>query len=238
MKTLLTGASALVVAFTATPALAITVDGTRDAAYGAATATVLTANAAPTSNFQTPTNTATVGYDVYLTSQDGKYYGFLQFDAAAKSQVLGFANLYFDLNPTVDDGSDLGFELGQNSGTAFIPGKNDQPGFNTALSASDYSFVFTGNAIEFSLSNTLLSQAIPTLAYYPGQTFEPTVTLRLSQSGSYSVAGGDTYGVDRLGAVTLAGAVPEPATWGMMIAGFGLAGGALRSRRKASVAFA
>ncbi len=33
------------------------------------------------------------------------------------------------------------------------------------------------------------------------------------------------------------GAVPEPATWGMMIVGFGLVGGVLR-RRKTSVAFA
>jgi hypothetical protein len=32
--------------------------------------------------------------------------------------------------------------------------------------------------------------------------------------------------------VTVGGAVPEPATWGMMVLGFGLAGGALRSRRR------
>ncbi len=52
------------------------------------------------------------------------------------------------------------------------------------------------------------------------------------------MAGGQAnYGNDRLGVVTLA-AVPEPATWGMMIAGFGLADGALRSRRKATAAFA
>jgi hypothetical protein len=31
---------------------------------------------------------------------------------------------------------------------------------------------------------------------------------------------------------TLTGAAPEPATWGMMIGGFGMAGGALRSRRR------
>jgi opacity protein-like surface antigen len=33
-------------------------------------------------------------------------------------------------------------------------------------------------------------------------------------------------------------AVPEPATWGLMIAGFGLLGGALRQRRNATAAFA
>jgi len=31
--------------------------------------------------------------------------------------------------------------------------------------------------------------------------------------------------------------VPEPASWAMMVGGFGLVGGALRSRRKTAVAF-
>ncbi len=34
------------------------------------------------------------------------------------------------------------------------------------------------------------------------------------------------------------GAVPEPSTWAMIIAGFGIVGGALRRRRRAGVAFA
>jgi hypothetical protein len=33
------------------------------------------------------------------------------------------------------------------------------------------------------------------------------------------------------------GAVPEPASWAMMLGGFGLVGGAMRSRRKAAVSF-
>jgi hypothetical protein len=58
--------------------------------------------------------------------------------------------------------------------------------------------------------------------------------------------GGATYGaavtdgrtpLDYVGDITVA-AVPEPAGWLMMLAGFGLVGGALRSRRKAGVAFA
>jgi len=34
-----------------------------------------------------------------------------------------------------------------------------------------------------------------------------------------------------------AGGVPEPASWAMMLGGFGMVGGALRSRRKAAVSF-
>lgn len=217
----------------AAPAAAVTVDGTLDAEYGAAKATVATDPAAPTSNFQAPGNTATVGYDIYLTSSDGSYYGLLAFDAAP----LPFANLYFDIDPSNGNGSDIGFELGLNGGTAFVPGRNGQPGFNTAI--SDYQFVINGNNIEFRLANSLLNAPIPGLIYYDGQQFggEPVI-LRLSQSGSYSVAGGASYGANRLGAVTLVGAqgaVPEPGTWALLILGFGAVGAAMR-RRPARVA--
>jgi hypothetical protein len=55
----------------------------------------------------------------------------------------------------------------------------------------------------------------------------------------FSATGGDNYyAVSELQAFgTLAGAVPEPATWAMMILGFGMIGGTLRSRRR-KLAFA
>ena len=37
--------------------------------------------------------------------------------------------------------------------------------------------------------------------------------------------------------VEMGGSVPEPASWAMMLGGFGLVGGAMRSRRKAAVSF-
>ena len=42
---------------------------------------------------------------------------------------------------------------------------------------------------------------------------------------------------DLHGTADLAGAVPEPASWAMMLGGFGMMGGAMRSRRKAAVSF-
>jgi hypothetical protein len=38
--------------------------------------------------------------------------------------------------------------------------------------------------------------------------------------------------------IGLAGGVPEPATWAMMLAGFGIVGGAMRRRQRTSVSFA
>jgi PEP-CTERM motif len=55
-------------------------------------------------------------------------------------------------------------------------------------------------------------------------------------------AGRYSLDINGPGAVTVGGggqgAVPEPTTWAMIIAGFGIVGGALRRRRRADVAFA
>lgn len=235
MKNLLIGAAALAVA--ASPAAAaITVDGVRDAAYGAASATVATDPAAPEGNFQSATNSARAGYDIYLNSSAGKVYGF--FDLTGGTPVGNFANLYFDLDPTKANGSDLGFEISTQRVTAFIPGKNGQPGFNKDLDSSVFEVANVADGgIEFSLDTSLFTGPIPGLAYYDPQFFEGTITLRLSQSLSYSVAGGASYGPNRLGAITLA-AIPEPASWALMIGGFGLAGTALRRRARTAVTFA
>jgi hypothetical protein len=40
---------------------------------------------------------------------------------------------------------------------------------------------------------------------------------------------------DSLGVTSISAAVPEPASWALMITGFGLVGGALRSRRKVAL---
>ncbi len=44
-------------------------------------------------------------------------------------------------------------------------------------------------------------------------------------------------GSQQLDNITVNGGVPEPASWAMMLGGFGLVGGIMRSRRK-SVSFA
>jgi len=203
---------------------------------------------APTSNFGTPGNTATAGYDLTLGDDGSSVVGtIVQTGGVAAGS---FANLYFDLNPTVGDGSDLGFEMGLSGVNAFIPGKNGQPGFNTAVDSSLYTFTSTTGldgmiTLHFSLANSLFTSPIAGLAYYgpsdgsPVQTFESDVTLRISQSLSYSAAGGDSYGIGRLGSAEVGSAspAPEPASWAMMVGGFGLLGATMR-RRKTAVTFA
>jgi hypothetical protein len=58
-------------------------------------------------------------------------------------------------------------------------------------------------------------------------------------AGSYVLhIEGYSYGKSQYGGNTTAAAVPEPASWGMMVGGFGLIGGALRSRKRAVARYA
>lgn len=223
---------ALGAAFLATTsAQAIVVDGNYEAAYGAATATVAYNPLAPDSNFGTPTNESRyIAYSIYLTAAQGNVYGFLRADPSQGGSSAGtFANVYFDIDPANGNGSDIGFEIGTSSANFFIPGRTGNQAATGVVSAGSGD----GLGIEFLIPNSFFTTVFPGANYYPGQAFALVggpVTLRLSQSFGYSVAGGATYGVNRLGTVTLA-AVPEPATWGLMIGGFGLVGAAARRRR-------
>ena len=237
-------AAAAAIVFAAPAAAQVTIDGNLDAAYGGAKAFVQQSpGTPPNGNFQAPTQFSDTAYRIHLTSDANNVYGFLQSDSLG---IGPFANLYFDLDPANNNGSDLGFEINPVSVTAFVPGRNGQPGFNTVLSSSLYSLFAQSNVVEFALSNSLFNQPIPGLIYYSGQEF-PTnggdIVLRLSQSFGFAVAGGATFGADRLGRVTVAAAtpaVPEPATWAMMMLGFGGVGYAMRRRpaQRARIRFA
>ncbi len=223
LKSVIIGAAMIAAS---TPAYsAVVVDGTRDASYGTIDAKVDGDPNAPTSNFGDPSNTATNPYNI-STVRDGDFvYGFLQTKSA---DALPFANLYFDLDAATRSGSDLGFELSANNGaSAFIPGVDGK----VTLSGITTAFV-AGQGFEFSIPTSYFSSKIAGLNYNPALTFSGSARLNLSQSFNYSVAGGTGYGVNRLGVVDVAAAVPEPATWAMLLIGFGMMGGAMRYRRK------
>ncbi|MEO5493569.1 MAG: PEPxxWA-CTERM sorting domain-containing protein, partial [Sphingomonas sp.] len=68
-----------------------------------------------------------------------------------------------------------------------------------------------------------------------------TLTIGFRAAGAGWQGGDDeAWGLDnfRVTAINATGGVPEPATWAMMLVGFGAIGGALRSRRKATLRYA
>jgi hypothetical protein len=83
----------------------------------------------------------------------------------------------------------------------------------------------------------LASNAFVTPTVNPGERYLQTGTFVLPTSGTLKVAlfdtegvaSGNDFGIDN---ITVA-AIPEPATWAMMIMGFGAAGAMLRQRRRA-----
>ena len=217
---------------------AITVDGSYDAAYGAAK-TVVPYAPGPNGDFNTFGAAASPGYSIYLATDNAKLYGYLRANTAAGGTIVPptFANVYFDIDPATGNGADIGFELSaghQNVFTVFVaPMPVAATGIAVAVSADQA-------GIEFSIPNSYFMSAYPGLVYDPAQVFAVNggrVTLRISQSFGYDVVGGPSFGPERLGGVNLApaAAVPEPATWALLLTGFGAVGSALRRRRPLAV---
>lgn len=208
---------------------AVIIDGTLDVDYGAAKSTVFYDPGAPTSNFDTPGTTNHLnGYSIYLLSQPGSVYGFIQVNGPNNS-IVG-SNLYWDLNPpalAANGSSDLGFEI--TNQRAFTPGIN----IGTYGATPDIQFASTAQGLEFLIPSAYFLNPIAGLASYPTATEGGRIVLRLSQSYGYSVAGGSEYGESRLGEINVLSAVPEPSTWAMMLIGFaGLGFMAYRRSRK------
>ncbi|UZK67721.1 PEPxxWA-CTERM sorting domain-containing protein [Sphingomonas sp. M1-B02] len=243
MRGQLPSAVCAAIIFASTPALADpTVDGAVSAGeYGSPTATVATDSAAPTSNFGAPGNSATAGYDIRLASANDTLFGAIT--QTGGTTAGSFANLYFDIDPvTGSGGSELGIEV--TNGRGFVAGTSNYFDISSAI---NYSVVTLAGltTTEFSIANSVFRDFIAGAAsagYFSGGYTPQNVRLNLSQSLSYSVAGGASYGSERLGSFSVAAptsAVPEPTTWAMMLLGFGVVGSAMRRRKvRVKAAFA
>ncbi len=188
---------------------------------------------APTSNFQNPGSTATIGYTIQTNDDGTNFYVDL---TATDPAALPFANLYFDtIASTPNTGSNLGFEFGQTSSDAFDP----DTGTKYDLSNTGVTSLFT---VDTS-GDTLAAITIPNSFFLNnplGMEFTPTpdgslVSLHLSQSFGYSVVGGSGNfpAPAELGDATIGSpsAVPEPGSFTLL--GLGAAGimvGSLRKR--------
>jgi len=137
------------------------------------------------------------------------------------------ATFTIDSNPTPDDyGSGQGFVLW------------DQPGFPDAqIGLADITFfnAAVGGGVEFDDfygGTTLLSTDGPQL--YTGDEGNPMFRLGTFELTEYN---GPGHYVINIAAAGGGSPAPEPASWAMMLGGFGLIGGTMRSRRKSAVSF-
>jgi len=161
----------------------------------------------------------------YVLSPDQGLAGkFTLADAATIGSIEGYigGNTGSALHIAIySDGATPGSVLFSDDFTSGNAGWQGISGEHWNLDAGSYWAVFTST----SGYNWMSDGAPNPLAAYSG----------LLDGGTYWTQGENlNFGV-RVDAAS--GAVPEPASWALMLGGFGLVGGAMRSRRKAAVSF-
>ncbi|MGZ6020926.1 MAG: PEPxxWA-CTERM sorting domain-containing protein, partial [Phenylobacterium sp.] len=125
------------------------------------------------------------------------------------------------------------------------PGHDAYNGFNGLASFSPVSGTFTLNSFYLTAAfgpelvdfkgylGGVQQHAVSLLATNSGPTF---YTLNWSNIDKVTFVGESAHSVLDNISVNGGGAVPEPASWALMIGGFGLAGAALRRRRQVALA--
>lgn len=95
-----------------------------------------------------------------------------------------------------------------------------------------------GQGLRFFIDGVAVASAVPltsAIQFYGVKSSTAFSSLRIeSDSGCCA----ETYNLDNARFALATAPVPEPATWAMMIFGFGMIGGALRSRQRRTVRFA
>lgn len=222
-------AASMVVVTTVSAQSAPVLDGS---GFGAPSAIVLYDPGAPTGNFDSPgPTTSGAAYDIYMRG-DASYAYVLLTQTGLGISAGPFANLYFGTGPTAFNGSDVGFEV--TNSTVFFPSTGASQ--STEGTGIAYAILDGGASIEFAVPFSYLETDPQNVGFNKLTAADPDLVLRLSQSFGYSVAGGATYGVDRLGVIVarFAPSVPEPATWAMIVVGMGAIGLVTRRRQKAA----
>jgi hypothetical protein len=139
---------------------------------------------------------------------------------------LGELELFNTRNQGFGDRGTKDFTIaGGNSVTAFAGGLR-LSGLQTTLVTGVLDPAFAINNIPGQSFNVSSSATFRYLEFRPTSARGPASTISFS-----------AYGLNELRVYEheATGAIPEPATWAMMILGFGAAGSAIRSRRRAAV---
>lgn len=126
----------------------------------------------------------------------------------------------------------------------YVPGKAPATAFSEVTDSFAITFASAGT---FTVSPTSAFKPLSfAMVGFDGQSFlnpakKSDLDFVVSKAGTYNLlvtTKNTGAGQAQYSASFAFAAVPEPATWGMMIAGVGMAGGALRRRRPARVAVA
>jgi len=158
----------------------------------------------------------------YWLNPDGRTPAFITIDLGATYR-LGSFDLFNSRN--LGDRGTAGFEIFASNATATATG----PGATGLTLGSDALRVAAGTLVMDSGLYTVAAQTFAALNN--GQAYRYIQFRPISPIGS--AYGGAAYGLNELRVFEYEApaAVPEPASWAMMIGGMGLVGGSMRRRR-------
>ena len=173
-----------------------------------------------------------------LSSEAVAYPSQLAFTTA--SPAARAARLFFRLrgNNTVDGNNTYrdDFTLSLN-GIVLYSGTFDLGGGGGNLTVANPSGAVLSNYLTSFFAGGSVKFKVPVALASGNNNFTFAYTSPGPSNGGGQSLGDESFNIENV--VLVAGAVPEPATWAMMILGFGVVGGAMRSRRrKVSVAYA
>jgi hypothetical protein len=150
---------------------------------------------------------------------------------ASRVSVFGF-----DVNHALAKGSSASGTFGASTGTGNVP--NALPDIDICFRAGGGGSNCAGGGGGGITASDAVASGTFTLKFAAAQS-----SLALSnfyaRYQSLNVTGNNASSASGMGTVYIApvvGAVPEPATWGMMILGFGMVGAGMRRRKVAAVA--
>jgi len=111
--------------------------------------------------------------------------------------------------------------------------------FNGSLAPSQFSIMGSAYTYDPSWGN-LVMHVVTTgqpLDPNPGTGYLYADYTGATVSRSYTLSDGTTFSGNGALVTTFSSNAPEPASWALMLGGFGLVGGAMRARRKTAVSF-
>ena len=165
--------------------------------FGAPSATVAYDPNAPYNNFGTPTQyTNAAAYNIYTRSDASYMYVMVSETGAGAPAISHFANLYFGTGSSATSTSDVGFEV--TNSDVFVPG-GAAPVPTPSATGIEFAVLNGSTSVEFAVPFSYFETDPQAIGFDKVTSANPDIILRLSQSFGYSVAGGDSYGTDRLG---------------------------------------
>jgi len=188
----------------------------------------------------TPINSpiAATGFETFVSAAPGASYVDGGVVVGNISNEMAWNNLDFELADPHGVGS-----WGTVDPTGYISAKLQSGGTFNSFSGFFGSEVSTSSFVaQFRLGGASVGDVNAGTLTLEGRTLSfsgftaDEVWFQVGRSGTFSTSGNNNIGMDDLAFGVASGAVPEPATWALMITGFGLAGARLRRRSRSYLA--